>query len=174
MTILKVTRLPKNKDAQVAITIEEMARLVQGSWWNALVRECADDATAIPSDDRGKLHAMSDFVRRKMEFRFDPEETELIRLPSAMAAEVLYKGHSWGDCDDYALLLASMVSSHGFRSGFVTIATSPHNKEFRHVLVIVELDRGIVFLDPSVSSAYDTTGLRSAFWWVKGDLPPRI
>lgn len=175
MAVLKITRLPKDKDAQVAITINEMAKLVQGGWWNEQVRECADDAIVRAGRlDADRLHAMSNFVRAKMEFCFDPEDTELIRLPSAMAREILYRGNSWGDCDDYSIMLAAMASSYGYRSGFVTMATSPHVKDFRHVFVIIALGDEILFLDPSVEQSYDTGDLRTAFWWVKGHLPPRV
>ena len=175
MAILKVTRLPANKDEQVRITILEMIRLVRASWWAEPVRRCADTAAVEGFSPEEKLEAMSRFVRRKMLFLLDPKEVELIRLPVAIAREILYAGRSWGDCDDFSLILAAMTTSHGYQTGFVTISTSPHNREFRHVFVCVALDDGkILFLDPSVSRPYETGHLRIKTWWIPGMLPPRI
>ena len=92
-----------------------------------------------------------------------------------MAKEILYVGSSWGDCDDYALMLAAMASSHGYATGFVTMATSPHRRDFRHVFVVaVTRDAKEIYLDPSVTRPYQTGDLRTALWWTRGHRPPRI
>lgn len=172
--ILKVTRLPKDKDRQVEITIHAMIRLVVNAQWNKYVRWCADRAL-IGTFPRTleELDAMTRFVRAHMVFLLDPKDVELIRVPAAMAREIRYAGRSWGDCDDYALLLASMLQARGWQNGFVTMATSPHNPEFRHVFNIAIGPHGrAVPLDATLDRPYDTGPLRTREWWIRSSSQP--
>lgn len=172
--ILKELELPADKDQQVAITIREMSALVRLGFWDEEVRVLADRAVIGVFSTEDQIDAISNYVRQKMVFRFDPADTELIRVPGAMAHEILITGETWGDCDDYSILLASMLGSFGFVPGFVTMATDMHHPEFRHVFVVVALDTGLIYLDASVDRSYETGDLRAVNWWIKGDRPGRV
>ena len=176
MRVLKVTRLPRDKDAQVEITVRAMVGLAVSEAWNPHVRWLASHAR-LPGIGIGQIPKMfSSFVRRRVRFELDPEDIELIRVPSSFARAIRCGQVVSGDCDDMALLLSAMLGSQGFATEFIVMATSPHTPEFRHIFTRVYLGDGRwVGLDPSVSRSYDTTGLRTKRYpvsWTR--LPPII
>lgn len=174
--VLKVTRLPRDKDAQVEITVRAMIELSLIGAWNGDVRWLASHAR-LPGVGIGQIPKMfSGFVRRRMRFELDPEDIELIRIPSSFARAIRCNQPVSGDCDDMALLLSAMLGSQGFATEFVVMATSPHVPEFRHIFTRAYLGGGKwMGLDPSVARSYDTTGLRTKRYpvpWRR--LPPMI
>ena len=172
--IVKVTRLPRDKDAQVGITVRQMVALAVSEAWSPEVRWLAFHAR-LPGVGMGEIPAMfARFIRRRVAFEFDPEDIELIRLPSSFARCIRAGVPVSGDCDDMALLLSAMLGSQGFATEFVVMATSPHKPEFRHIFTRVYLGNNRwKALDPSVNQQYDTAGLRTRRYsipWQK--LPP--
>lgn len=174
--ILKVTRLPRDKDAQVAITVGWMVAIAVSEAWSSDVRWLAAHAR-LPGIGLGQIPKMfSRFVGQRVRFELDPEDIELLRMPSAFARDIRARRPVCGDCDDMALLLSAMLGSQGFVTEFVVMATSPHSPEFRHIFTRAHLggDKWIA-MDPSVPRSYDTTGLRTKRYpvpWRR--LPPII
>lgn len=174
--VLKVTRLPRDKDAQVDITAHTMVALAVSQAWSPAVRWLAFHAR-LPGIGIGQIPGMfSRFVRRRVAFELDPDDIELIRLPSAFASDIRQRLPVSGDCDDMALLLSAMLGSQGFATEFVVMAVSPHNSEFRHIFTRVFMGgEKWLGLDPSVERSYDTKGLRTKRYpvpWRR--LPPII
>ena len=174
MKLLKVTRLPRDKDAQVDVTVHQMVALAVSEAWNPNVRWLAFHAR-LPGVGVGEVPAMfARFVRRKVAFELDPDDIELIRLPSAIARDIRAGIPVCGDCDDMALLLSAMLGSQGFVTEFVVMATSPHRSEFRHIFTRVYIGNNVwKSLDPTVDRQYTTAGLRTKRYQVPwSQLPP--
>lgn len=166
MRIIKLTRLPKDKDQQVAITVREMIAITIAEAWNPSLWWLAEH-WRLPHFNRSETaEAYERNIRRRVKFRFDPEEVELIRVPSALAADIRRNRPVFGDCDDMSLLLGTLLYSRGLSVAYVTISTSPHNPEFRHVFVAVRIGEQWRNYDPSVPRPYKTDGLRHRVWAV--------
>ncbi len=173
--ILKLTRLPKDKDRQVEITVWEMVRLTVSESWRQEIFWLTSFAS-LPTSTVSELPYMfSRFVARNVSFRFDPEDIELIRLPSAFARDIKARRPVYGDCDDMALLLGTMLANRGYVVRYTVIATSPINPEFRHVFTEVWGGGSQwLALDPAVKSSYDTAGLRQRSYDVPWGRTPRL
>jgi hypothetical protein len=160
--ILKLTRLPPDKDQQVDITVREMIRICQREVWSSDVRWLLH-AFRLPFYTRRETaQAATAFIRTRFPFELDPEEVELVRTPSYYARSFREKRPASGDCDDFALLLAALLGSMGvLELGFVVMARKPGAREpFGHVFVTAKIDGVLGFYDPSVSAPYSTNGLR--------------
>lgn len=174
--VVKVWALPKDKDQQVAITVTAMIQQVVSGAWDPAVRTLAERLALAKRSRSAVAQNASEFIRRKVTFRFDPGDIELLRTPAAFARDILASRVVAGDCDDMATLLASLLFSLGVPVAFVTIATSPHRPEFRHVFVAARAGpRGEwEHFDPSVDRPYNTK-YRSAWWPVPDQaMPPPV
>lgn len=173
---MKVTRLPRDKDAQVDITVRVMMGLAASHAWNPEVRWLSSHAR-LPGVGIGQVpRIFSRFIRGRVRFELDPEDIELIRVPSAFASDIRAGRAVCGDCDDMALLLSAMLGAQGFATEFIVMATSPHVRDFRHIFTRAYMGSDTwISLDPTVVRSYDTTGLRTKRYQVpyKG-LPPLI
>lgn len=176
LRLLKLTRLPKDKDAQVDITVREMIRIAVIEAWNPEVRWLVHHARLPYYTHEEKAEAFTSFIRKQFPFELDPDDVELVRTPSYYARELRAGRARGGDCDDLALLLATMLYAEGFgQLAFVVMATSPVVRDFRHVFVAAFVGQQWRFFDPSVSVPYSTDGLRRRWYhlpWDKG--PPRL
>lgn len=174
--VVKVWALPKDKDAQVALTITAMIQQVVSGAWDPALRSLAERLAIGQRSRTGIAHHMTTWIRQKVTFRFDPEDIELLRTPAALARDLLANRMVAGDCDDMAALLASMLFSLGIPVAFVTMATSPHRPEFRHVFVAARVGQrgeGWEHFDPSVDRPYNTK-YRTAWWAIPDQaMPPR-
>lgn len=171
--VIKLTRLPKDKDVQVEETVRCMAALTVSEAWSPELFWLTS-LVALPLIGLGEIPArFSRFVKQRVRFELDPRDVELIRLPSSYARDIRRSLPVSGDCDDMALLLGAMLSNRGFRVQYVVMAVSPHNPEFRHVFTKVFMGGGKwVALDPSVERNYETKGLRTKEYLVSGPIPP--
>ena len=126
LRLIKLTRLPKNKDAQVELTVREMIKIACVETWSPDVRWLATHARLPHYSHAEKAQAFCRFIRAQFPFELDPDDIELIRTPSYYARELRAGRRRGGDCDDLSLLLATMLSAEGFdRLAFVVMATSP-------------------------------------------------
>lgn len=173
MRLLKLTRLPPDKDAQVDITVRTMIDLTIAECWTPDIQWAGHHAILPYMNNTEQAKALCDFVRARMRFEFDPEDIEHIRLPSSLAHEIRCGKNPGGDCDDIALLLATLLYSRAFPVAFVVLATSPVQREFRHVFVAARVGNRWLHFDPSVSRPYRTDGLRQRWYYVPwGPAPP--
>jgi transglutaminase-like putative cysteine protease len=175
--LLKVTRLPKNKDAQVDVTVREMIRICRGEVWSPKVRWLLHHVSLPHYSKRETAAKLTDFIRSKFPFELDPEDVELIRTPSYYARTYREGKPASGDCDDFALLLATLLGSLGVDAlGFVVMARHPGPREpFGHVFVAARIAGHDGYYDPSVSQTYNTHGLRRKVYPVPMEnFPPAI
>lgn len=173
--IIKLTRLPKDKDLQVDITVREMVSITVAESWRREMFWLTWFAS-LPTMGISELpHCFSRFVAKRVRFEFDPEDIELIRLPSAIARDIRAGRLVCGDCDDMAVLLGSMLCNRGYIVRYTVISTSPIVPEFRHVFTEVYCgsDRWMA-LDPAVAKSYSTDGLRRRSYMVPWRQTPKL
>lgn len=177
MRIIKVTRLPPNKDEQVAITVHEMVRITCAEVWSEDVRWLLHHIQLPHFSLKETASAATEFIRKRFPFELDPQDIELIRTPSYYARSYRARRPASGDCDDFALLLATLLGAAGVDElGYVVMARRPGPREpFGHVFLAARIDRKIGYYDPSVSRPYSTNGLRRKVYPIPtGNFPPRI
>jgi len=176
--IIKLTRLPRDKDAQVDITVREMIRICQREVWSEDVRWLLHHVRLPFFTRRETAARASAFIRETFPFELDPEDVELLRTPAYYAKSLRARRRpASGDCDDFALLLATLIGAMGIEElGFVVMARRPGAREpFGHVFVTAKIDGKLEYYDPSVSQPYSTAGLRRKVYPIPStNFPPQI
>lgn len=177
MKLIKLTRLPADKDAQVELTVREMIRICQREVWSEDVRWLLH-SVRLPFFTRRETAAkLSQFIRMRFPFELDPEDVELIRTPTYYARSFRARAPASGDCDDFALLLATLLGAMPVDElAFVVMARHPGPRQpFGHVFVQAKIDGQLENYDPSVSRPYSTNGLRRKVYPVPShNFPPKI
>jgi len=175
--IYKLTRLPADKDRQVDITVREMMRITGREAWNPEVRWLLHHLALPHYSELELAEAMTRFIRQQLPFELDPEDVELVRTPSWYARSIRAGAKPSGDCDDFALLLATLLSAAGLQNlAYVVMARRPGEREpYGHVFVAAGIRGKWEYFDPSVSRPYSTDGLRRK-WYVlpRGVGPPAL
>lgn len=92
-------------------------------------------------DYRAEVEKVFDFVRDNVRYTQDINDVETIQYP----VNTLEFGY--GDCDDMATLLASMLESIGHPCRFAAVGTVAG--EFEHVLIQTLIGTSWVALDPT-------------------------
>lgn len=127
-------------------TLKHMRRLVQIGKTDFRFRDLANQITAgIPAKDwQGELAALCDWVRQNVRYALDPNDLETIQAPN-ITLELGY-----GDCDDLAILLATLCECAGHPTAFAALGFG-HIGEYAHVLVIASGagEQEFVALDPT-------------------------
>lgn len=115
--------------AGIKETLRIMGRLVKQGKVNPFVRQKATSLTQhLKQKDRlGELNALFQFVRDRIRYVRDINGVETLHEPQ----QVLLQRH--GDCDDKAVLLASLAESIGIPTKFEALAFKPG--VFSHVIV---------------------------------------
>jgi predicted transglutaminase-like cysteine proteinase len=115
----------------VKATLRLMRQLTRQGKKNYKVRRQALELTHhLPQKDRmGEINALFEFVRDKIRYVRDVYGVETLHT----AEKVLHQRS--GDCDDKAILLASMLESIGYPTRFLAMGTRP--EQFEHVIVEV-------------------------------------
>jgi hypothetical protein len=132
-----VTTVPlPNGDAGTRKTLANMQRLVDSGSRDLVVRETAiraiQSAGVSPHNVAGQIDALFEYVRDQVSFINDPVGTEWVQAPRYT---LQVRG---GDCDDRAVLLASLLRAIGVASSFKAVAADPRNPEsFSHVYLMV-------------------------------------
>ena len=69
----------------------------------------------------------------------DPYDKELLHEPALMVQQVLTRGYTEGDCDDFVTLFATLVAAANDRAGlsFVTIKTADQGDIWAHVYLYI-------------------------------------
>jgi predicted transglutaminase-like cysteine proteinase len=137
-------------DAGVAATISKMQALItspQGvkSW---TVRQYALDAVRGVERGQHEIDAVFDHIKNDIEFRGEYQET--LQSPEATI------NLGAGDCDDQAVLAATVLNSLGFETRFRTVALHGSPNEYSHVFVEVrdKTTGDWISLDPTVEQSY--------------------
>jgi len=77
------------------------------------------------------------YVKNNVRYEFDPLDIEYVTYPSKMIERINItrrgkNGNACGDCDDHAILLASLLVSVGIPARFVVISQSS-DSDFHHI-----------------------------------------
>jgi hypothetical protein len=135
-------------DLQTAETIGRMARHVAASTTDAAVlralRDAQADVAGLTATE--KANRIFYWIKTHVAFREDPPEDELLIAPPALLA----MRPPAGDCDDFAMLVATMLVAARVPASFVTVAADPEDRsKFSHVYVEAQTDQGPLALDAS-------------------------
>lgn len=116
-----VEPLPGGDDAVIR-TLEAMRELVAHELPNPLVQSLAAQV-GRPGRTYANAIALFKLMRERVRFNRDPARLEWLQRPSRLAAEIMVRGQAVGDCDDRAMLAASLALALGMRPAFVVIGT---------------------------------------------------
>lgn len=134
--------------AGVVQTLHVMRELVRQYKRDAHIRATAAMAVqSIPLKSwRVEAKALFEFVRQHIRYTLDTVGHELIQTPDRLLDTRA------GDCDDMAVLLASLLESIGHPTRFVAIGMQPG--ELTHVFVETKIGDVWVAADPTEQCAF--------------------
>lgn len=141
--------------AHTADTVRRMAALARKGAHTYPIRSLATKIVHdVPSKDiQGELAALYRWVRDNIRYRFDPLGLEWVQAPERTIKERA------GDCDDIAVLLASLVQALGHKTRFQTVGAS--KKRQSHVYAQAWDRKQWVTLDPVLEPKQATTEPRA-------------
>lgn len=100
-------------------------------------------ALKILQESRIKSHdfideamALGEFVKENIRYVRDPNGVEQLHDPIYLINEIV-KGTAHGDCDDQALLLASLLLSIGAQPYFAIVRYKDSSGPFNHIYTVV-------------------------------------
>ena len=121
-------------------TLELMASAIRQSGKNPAVRDWATHIIqgVTQKDEWGEAEAIYHFVQNHSRYVKDPSGTELLQSP-LVAFDYWTKGIMWpGDCDDFTILIISLLKSIGFKVKLRAASYKP-DKVLGHVYGLVNL-----------------------------------
>ncbi|MDE2020934.1 MAG: hypothetical protein KGJ13_11410 [Patescibacteria group bacterium] len=132
--------IPDGK-AGVASTLDLMVKLVKQGKTNPIIRQKATELTQElrQKDFTGEIRSLFDFVQNNIRYVRDIAGVETLHYPE----QILLQEH--GDCDDKAILLASLLAAIGHPTRFVAVGFKPGH--FSHVFVDTRYGPGWLTLD---------------------------
>lgn len=117
--------------AGIAETLDRMARIVRHYRRNATIRQLAIEvrqAARVPAKDwLGEVRALHRFVRSYITYVRDVRNVETLTIPTLTLI------NRAGDCDDQAMLLASLLEALGHPTKFVAMGFGAP-QQYSHVL----------------------------------------
>lgn len=116
-----LSAIPSGKQGVLA-TLKAMSKMVREGRRSYAVISAATARTRGCSDkDIGcRIRAIHAFVRDAIRYQLDPVDLEMIQTPD----KTMERGA--GDCDDQAILVASLLEAIGIPSRFVAIGFEPN------------------------------------------------
>lgn len=90
--------------------VNEMRRIAQEGVQSSNVVTITQQAITGKIDS---ITAIWDYIKSHMTYNPDPDDTELLIHPNRLAQDFLAGAHRSGDCDDFAMLTASMLGCLG-------------------------------------------------------------
>jgi len=121
-------------DAGTRTTLETMRTLAHIQSAHPVVRQTAVGIVRGVAGTSAALQArlIRDWVESRVLFLPDPLGTELLHEPSALIVHIYKEGVAHVDCDDVALLAATLGRSIGLRTRYVAVGFSPQSP-YQHV-----------------------------------------
>ena len=135
LTIIQNAELPEVK--------KELQRMLTDGIRSPEVRAMAIEITQYADDSISAIH---DWIKANIPYVSDPAKRELFIAPRRLL-EMQQQGIAGGDCDDLALLSASMLSSIGYETRLALLDTG--SGEFDHAIAQVKSENGWVNFDTS-------------------------
>lgn len=136
-------------DAGAQRTLEIMRGLVNDSLASPLVRRAAASLTLGlgQRDVTGQARAIRRFLSERMRFLPDPLGCELLHTPDYLLTEIAQRGIIQADCDDAAILSASLAKNIGIRSWFKAVSFFNDKTPYQHVYTVVQTPAGFLDMD---------------------------
>lgn len=146
-TTLSLSEIPSGARG-VAATLDVMRKLVRAGKINIEIRGLAASLTSSLAQKNylGEIKRLHQFVRDNIRYLRDIHGVETVQTPE----KTLELGY--GDCDDKATLLASLLESIGHPTRFVAVGFRPG--VFSHVYVETRVGRNVT---PTGWLALETT-----------------
>lgn len=91
------------------------------------------DRCVANNDIPTQVSIIAQHVREKMMYVRDPAGSEYVISPLRLIKDIQGKGTAYGDCDDHALLLNTMLGSIGVESRFLGVKIGNSSK-YNHVI----------------------------------------
>lgn len=125
-------------------TLRIMKRLVHESMKDLPVLDKAKEIIrSVGGKDRhAQANEIGAWTRSSLRFVRDPYGIETIHTPLFMLERIQTRGMFEADCDDYAVLSASMAKAIGLRTKFVILGFLDKGAPWSHVYTIAETPRG--------------------------------
>jgi transglutaminase-like putative cysteine protease len=98
-------------------------------------------ATCGPKDDACRASRIYALVKSRMRYVPDPVNVEAFGLASFHLENIANTGQTQGDCDDGAVLVATMATAVGLESRYA-VASFRSDRELHHVWAEVKLPQG--------------------------------
>jgi len=131
--------LPNGKAGNVK-TIKFMQKVARERAGHPIVREFAlkiIQAAGIPSHHyKEEALAIGDFVKKRVRYVRDPRDSELLQDPVMLIEKLEKSGFAQGDCDDMALLIATLLLSTGHTPIYRAVRYKNTSGHFNHIYVI--------------------------------------
>lgn len=121
-TIATMTEMAKGNRGERSVLLRSVTE--------SIVRELQ------PKDYLSEILAVRHFVASHGRYLNDPLATEFVKDPQRMAEEILAHGKTTVDCDELALLIATMARQLGREAEFVTVGFGAPGR-FSHVFTRV-------------------------------------
>ena len=122
-------------------TIKIMSKMAREYSTNTLVRTLATNILAydkIPSHHYlEEAKAIGRFVQKHVRYVRDTADVETLHAPDMMIKHMQERGYMSADCDDMALLIASMLMAVGIRPKFRAVRYRTDSGPFNHIYVVV-------------------------------------
>ncbi len=118
-----------------------MVKLVKAGKTNPIIRAKATELVQDlrQKDFTGEIRNVFDFVQNNIRYVRDIAGVETLHYPEQVLAQ------EYGDCDDKAVLLASLLAAIGHPTRFVAVGFRPGH--FSHVFVDTRYGSGWLTLD---------------------------
>lgn len=104
-------------------------------------------APKYQNDQQTMFTNIVNFVKYRMRYVCDPYGFEWVTAPDVLLADIMQKGVAYGDCDDHALLLNTMLQTVGFDTRFAAVKISPTDTELNHMISMVNLNGNWIDVD---------------------------
>jgi transglutaminase-like putative cysteine protease len=136
--------IPEGK-AGVQATLKMMSDLVKAGKKNPAIRQRATNLTQdLPQKDRiGEIRKLFDYVQNSIRYVRDIHDVETLHYAEQVMSQ------EYGDCDDKAVLMASLLEAIGFTTRFVAVGFQPG--VYSHVFVDVRIGNGRGAVHPSLN-----------------------
>lgn len=120
----------RSGDAGVTDTLRVMANLARQYKTDSLLRQTGARIVQVcpAKDDLCEIAALQSWVRSNIRYTGDVYETETIQTPLYTLQEM------YGDCDDQAVLLATLLLTVGFAAGYCALGV--RGGPFSHVMAV--------------------------------------
>lgn len=151
-------------DRGIRRTVQEMRGLVHASLAEPLPVETAGAIIApyCGACSGERALAIREFLQEYVSFVPDPVGHELLRAPGYLLERIRDVGYANGDCDDVAILGASLGMAVGLPARFVLLGFDP-NLPFSHVYTELQTSGGWADLDTTAPEQFDP-GLQILIW----------